>query len=215
MSWRMPVFFVLGMLTAFFDLLTAPVLAFGIPALIICRKDTLQTVRSKPDIWKNWLRIWCGYPAVWLAGYVLSWGTKLILDGFVTGDFNSTIQQFFLRLGTSANQGTRCSRLDALGMNFRILLDNTQMVFGLICIMLGILLIWHLIQWKRHKEIVNIPLIAGYLFLASMPFAVILLMANHTYIHGWMTYRGLSLTFASLLMLLTAFQPAPEEKKID
>ncbi|MBQ6596476.1 MAG: hypothetical protein IJH79_02890, partial [Lentisphaeria bacterium] len=62
-DWRGPIFFSSGMLTAFFDLLTAPVLAFGIPAMIICGRDTLKEEKAGNQSRTAWLRIWFGYPA--------------------------------------------------------------------------------------------------------------------------------------------------------
>ena len=68
-----------------------------------------------------------------------------------------------------------------------------------------------LLKWKKHELTFNSRLGVGYLMLAVMPVAVIMLMVKHTYIHFWMTYRGLALTFASLFMLLTAFEPKKAE----
>ena len=97
-------------------------------------------------------------------------------------------------------------------MNFRTLFDNTQLIFALIIVVSIVLLMVNIIKWKKHLMTFNSRLFCGYLMLAAMPVAVLWLMANHTYIHCWMTYRGLALTFAALFMSLTAFQPKTEKK---
>ena len=205
--WRGPFFYALGMLTAFFDLLTAPILAFGIPALFICGKDFLQAESAAGRTWKNWFRIWCGYPAAWLAGYIMSWGTKILLGICFAGNAQEVFQQIFLRIGTS-DRSMEFTRWQSIGKNFQFLYDNSQLVLLLAGIILVLFLAVKIYQWKKHKLVFNGVLFLGYLMLALMPVAVIFLMANHTYVHGWMTYRGLALTFAALFMSLTAFQPA-------
>ena len=209
-SWRGPLFFTSGMLTAFFDLLTAPILAFGIPALFICGKDFLQAESTDGRSWKNWFRIWCGCPAAWLAGYIMSWGTKILLGICFAGGAQQIFQQIFLRIGTS-NSSIKFTRWQSLVKNFQFLYDNTQLILLAAGIVLVLFLMVKIYQWKKHKLFFNSRLFLGYLMLAVMPVAVIIFMANHTYIHGWMTYRGLALTCAALFMSLTAFQP---EKKV-
>ena len=96
--------------------------------------------------------------------------------------------------------------------NFDFLCDHSRLLLFAILIRAGVLLILSLIRLKMGKAVFCLPLFLGYLFLASMPVIVILLMANHTYLHAYMTYRGLSLTVAALFMSLSAFQtvdPAP------
>ena len=206
---RGPVFFTLGMLTAYFDLLTAPVLSFGIPALFICGKDFSRLECREQKDWKNWFKIWCGYPAAWIAGYILSWGTKMLLGIGVSGDVQGVIGQIFLRVGTI--RGTqKISRWEAVLENFRILYENTQLVLSVTVSVLALLLIAKIYDWKMRNLFFNRSLFFGYLMLALIPLAVIFLMANHTYIHSWMTYRGLALTFSALVMSLTAFQPKTE-----
>ena len=204
-------FYVLGMLTAFLDLLTAPILAFGIPALFICGKDFLQAESANGRNWKNWFRIWCGYPAAWLAGYVMSWGTKILLGICFAGNAQQVFHQIFLRIGTS-ERSMAFTRWQAIVKNFQFLFQNSQLILLLTGIILVLLLMVKIYQWRKHKLVFNSRLFLGYLMLAVMPIAVVFLMANHTYIHGWMTYRGLALTCAALFMSLTAFQP---EKEVD
>ncbi|MBR4664578.1 MAG: hypothetical protein IKO93_11960 [Lentisphaeria bacterium] len=213
-DWRGPIFFSLGMLTAFFDLLTAPVLAFGIPAMIICGRDAQMEEKGGNRSRTAWLRIWFGYPAAWLAGYIISWGTKILLGVLSGGNWNEIIQQILLRSGNSF-EGKKITMLDALQENFRDITSNSSLVLILVLCWFVYFLIRRLIEWKQGKLYFIPGIVLGYLFLAVMPIAVIMLMVNHTYQHAYMTFRGLSLTFASLLMLLTAFQPVAEEKKPD
>ena len=211
-DWRGPVFFSLGMLTAYFDLLTAPVLAFGIPAMIICGRDARKEEKAGNKSWTVWLRIWFGYPAAWLAGYIISWGTKILLGVLSGGTWTEIINQILLRSG-STFEGRKITVLDALQENFRDITSNSSLVLILVLCWFGYFLIRRMIEWKKGNLQFSLRIMLGYLLLAFMPIAVIMLMVNHTYQHAYMTFRGLSLTFASLLMLLTSFQPAAEEKK--
>jgi hypothetical protein len=202
------------MLTAYFDLLTAPVLAFGIPAMIICGRDARKEEKAGNKSWTVWLRIWFGYPAAWLAGYIISWGTKILLGVLSGGTWTEIINQILLRSG-STFEGRKITVLDALQENFRDITSNSSLVLILVLCWFGYFLIRRLTEWKKGNLQFSLRIMLGYLLLAFMPIAVIMLMVNHTYQHAYMTFRGLSLTFASLLMLLTSFQPAAEEKKIN
>lgn len=211
-DWRRPFFFSLGMATAFFDLLTAPVLAFGIPAMIICGRDAQMEEKVGNRNWKTWFRIWFGYPAAWLAGYIFSWGTKILLGVLTGGTWAEIIHQIQLRSGNTF-EGKKISMLDALQENFRDITSNSSVVLILALCWFVFFLIRRLIEWKQGKLYFSPRILLGYLFLALMPLAVIILMPNHTYQHAYMTFRGLSLTFASLLMLPTAFLPITDKKK--
>ena len=206
LRWRRPVFFILGMLTAYLDMLTAPVLAFGIPALFVCGWDTLREESSGRKDWTTWLRIWFGYPAAWLVGYVLSWGMKILAGGWLCGNLADAFSQMLLRVGNSSPE-KQFSRLEAVKRNFEMLFDGSQLFVILLGIIAGIFLVRDLIRLKRKEVFFDIRLSVGYLFLAVMPILVFLLMANHVFIHYWMTYRGLGLTCAALIMIHTAFRP--------
>ncbi len=207
---RGPIFFSSGMLTAFFDLLTAPVLAFGIPAMIICGRDAQMEEKAGNRSWKTWFRIWFGYPAAWLVGYVISWGAKILLGVLSGGTWIEIIKQILLRSGNSF-EGKKISMLDTLQENFRDITSNSSVVLILVLCWFVYFLILRLIEWKQGKQYFSLKIVSGYLLLMLMPLAVICLMPNHTYQHAYMTFRGLSLTFASLLMSLTAFQPKTEK----
>lgn len=209
-DWRGPFFFSLGMLTAYFDLLTAPVLAFGIPAMVICGRDARKAEKTGNKSPSAWFRIWFGYPAAWLSGYILSWGTKILLGVLSGGNWTEIIQQIQLRSGSSF-EGRQITILDALQRNFRNITSDSSMVLILVLCWFAVFLIRRLIEWKQGKLYFSPRILIGYLFLALMPVAVIVLMPNHTYQHAYMTFRGLALTFASLPMLLSAFLPVTEE----
>lgn len=212
---RGPVFFSLGMLTAYFDLLTAPVLAFGIPAMVICGRDAAKEEKAGNNSRKTWFRIWFGYPAAWLAGYIISWGTKILLGVLSGGTWTEIIQQILLRSGNTF-EGKKITMLDALQQNFRNITSDSSLVLILVLCWFVYFLIRRLIEWKQGKLYFSLRIMSGYLVLMLMPLAVIILMPNHTYQHAYMTFRGLALTFAALFMSLTAFQPVVKhcEKRV-
>ena len=206
LTLRGPVFFTLGMLTAYFDLLTAPILTFGIPALIICGKDLHQETVNGHTGWKTWIRIWFGYPAIWLAGYAASWGTKILLGIWCCGTWNQFVHQITLRTG-SVHLEKEISRGSALLRNVNNIIYDSTLVFFLLLAVLVVLLIMNLLELNRGRMFFDIRFFLGYLTLAVIPVAIILLMANHTFLHAYFTYRGMAMSFAALLMTLTAFRP--------
>ena len=76
-NWNRAVilFFVIGALTTYFDLLTTPMVALAVPL-------TVYMLYKKPDnAWRTVIML----SLAWLAGYALLWATKWVLSALITG----------------------------------------------------------------------------------------------------------------------------------
>ena len=200
-------FLIVGMLTSFLDLLTAPLLTLGMPLSIAL----LMRVRQGTSTRDNWVFTgsvivsWClGYLGAWLAKWALAW---VALD---SNQIAIAARQVAVRTGVG---GGPSQILGAVWRNVRLLFplfvnDGVGLVDGLVLnprflplVFLGVLAICTLIlfrkpwpEFRRYSPLVA-PLILPYLWFA--------VASNHSGLHPWMTYRiqAMAILAAAILSL--------------
>lgn len=176
--------FVIGSLTAYFDLLTTPLLTIGIPliAWILAHRDDNQSFgETLLEIIKM--------STAWGLAFALTWGTKWILatlttDANIWADAMSNVAH---RSGYIEDY----TRMDAIAVNFSLL--NTKFI-AIIAIIMIVLMAFH---YRREGWRPALLL----LLLAFVPYIWYFAVANHSYEHFWFTYR---LQIISIMALFSA-----------
>lgn len=179
-------FFVLGSLTAYFDLLTAPMLTLGLPLLVML---ALKPEEKMQDAFKGLTLA----SLLWAIGYGLTWVAKWILATLLTSEniWKDGLHNLSNRSGVLDEHG----RWDAL-------MENMDMLpWSIIIIALAVILVlacWHFYRqgWRRA-----LPL----LVVALIPWLWYLFAANHSYLHNWFTYRAQAVSVAGLLLAAMQF----------
>lgn len=181
--------FALGSLTAFFDLLTCPMLTWGIP---MCVYLAMQQRHPLPAPFLHRLRDWVAASLLWVVGYGLTWVSKWGIATLLTGEnvIRDGAAQFSVRAGTSIDY----SRLDALTHNLDLL------PWSFVCITLLILAVMAL--WRFNRR--GLPTALLCLLTAIVPLAWYLVVADHSYLHFWFTYRSLAVTVMALFFALAS-----------
>ena len=187
-------FLAIGALTSFFDLLTSPLITFGIPfsfSIIIFRKQHKIPIMSL-----------ISRGLVWAIGYIGAWAGKWLIGSIVLHKniFSDAITQLTFRTSNTL-KGANITYFDVLEHNFSSFGD-------IVAILLLILLLAYIIYLiKMRKTYHMIPkkeLIANIITLvvvALIPFIWYAVTTNHSYIHSWMTYRNLCLSIFALFCL--------------
>lgn len=172
-------FFVLGSLTAFLDLITVPTLTLGLPLLVLLamRKDQLkQGVVTILQV-----------SLFWLAGYALTWLTKWGLATLLTGEniFADAVGQ-----GSrwSENGGSYISEAISSCLGF---LHWKYVLVALVALVIAAVV---------HPRKTGWPAVVTYLLVALIPFAYYVVMAHPAQHHAWFNYRALAVAVAALLM---------------
>ena len=179
-------FFVLGSLTAYFDLLTAPMLTLGLPLLVML---ALKPKEKLSGAFKGLTLA----SLLWAVGYGLTWVTKWILATLLTSE-NIWKDGFH-------NLSNRSGVLDDYG-RWDALMDNMDLLpWTFIFLALAVILVlacWHFHRqgWRRA-----LPL----LVVALIPWVWYLFAANHSYLHSWFTFRAQAVTVAGLLLAAMQF----------
>ena len=178
-----PLFFILGALTCYFDLLTVPIISLGIPMLVwACVKEQDgKLVKSILEIIKN--------SVIWGIGYVGSWSFKWLLIAIFT---NHSIAEEVSGKLTERAGVWKGSRMDVLPMNFDLL---ELPLFYIVIAVLGLLITFFFTQKRWYLSVL-------FLFIALMPIAWLLVTAQHAQLHNWFTYRSLWVTLSGVLLAL-------------
>lgn len=191
-------FLILGMLTSYFDLLTYPLVTWGIP--LIWWLVTDGSDREE--------RFWVGRVIRsgfgWIAGYAGMWAMKWALASAVLHQdvFESAMNEVFFRSGTLEGEVySLAARCEALYVNWK---HYEYKVFGMI---LAVWLVWWVCRtvlnggWRRDSKR------RALLLTGASSVVWYFVLANHTQIHHFFTYRIFSVSV--LAFLATALCSVP------
>ncbi|MCK9291878.1 MAG: hypothetical protein WCR58_08205 [Bacteroidales bacterium] len=188
------VFLILGALTAYFDLLTVPLLTFGMPFLVWIS----LLIRENSFTYTRFLRDGLTGGLLWLLAYAFIWASKWVLVAWFT-DFHiwKDVQHFLLMRSGATDQG----RWDAVRVNFN------QMPLVWINLAALLLLLRSLSRLSRQ----HIMAALGFIAIGLLPYIWFFVMANHSAVHFWFTYRIQAVSISALMLALIVLHK-PREK---
>lgn len=180
------IFFTMGALTSFFDLLTTPQLTLGIPLTALLLAD-----RRKADMQHILLLSVC-----WAAGYSMLWLSKLPVAWLLTGD-NLADEFLSNAVGRSSAGLSELLELVAekLGGN-AVMVVGSLIVLGIACLLGFCLWIWQRIRHGAYQPGRRYWLLP----IALLTPCWYLLMLQHSIIHYWFTWRALAVSLFCLLL---------------
>lgn len=194
-------FFVIGILTNFFDFLTVPIVTLVVPliiySLLITRKN------QKAITLRNILQYIFLFSINWGIGYAATWLCKWILmDMF----FNRTM------LKTALEQVMyRTNTLDNFNA-FNVISVNMQYIY--VSLFISLICTFTMININRKKYEFNFKyfndekkqlLILPYVILSVTPFFLYILLKNHSYYHAFFTYRNLLILVLCINLCIEEF----------
>lgn len=188
-----------GCLTSYLDLLTCPLVSFGIPcALCLCLAAT---------DWKGGLKLALTALICWGIGYGGMWAGKWLLSALLGGEDIGLLETLQLRssaMGAPDPLGAVALIVKRLLVQLRVPMLGAALLLALV---LGVLFLRRS-PWEKLKSLEWLPWAA----LCLLPFFWIAFTQNHSYIHRWFVYRLLAIcVFGGLCMLarLAEKRPAP------
>ena len=194
---RLPeLFLTLGSLVCFFDFLTFPVLALGYP-LLIC---LLMQSRENAGAGGLWLRLFV-LSAVWMGGYALTWLSKALVGGVLTGQnvLEEILSNVVFRLNGDYATDRKVTAWIAIRENLSSYFMGSNIAFWLLC---GLAYALRTLSSKAalRKWLCCLPVLA----VACYPIVWYCVLQNHVRMHFWMTYRMLAVSFFSLMAYLAS-----------
>jgi len=188
-------FFILGALTAFFDLLTTPLLIFGFPAYVYFFYLLKRGGAPGPRALLQRLLAIGGF---WFAGYGGLWTVRFALSALVIGP--EAINEI---LATAANRinGDWDSVKHFIGAASLENFEAFKPLWG----GAAFLVFFVLPFIRRRRRIAAAALLRRapvFAALALAPFVWFEILSNHSQIHGLFTHANLILTFIPLSLIL-------------
>lgn len=191
------IFFITGALTAFFDLLTAPLVTLGFllivsTELVVSEKFSLQAVFAQYKKILLHVVLWSvGYASVWISKWVL---VDVVYNAGVIEDALGHV------LNRTVNKpADDFSYLKVLTLNIQQLIGYSKFSKYCVLILASVCLGIFCVLKKSFKSIFYATVLC--LPLLLLPYAWYLFAANHSYLHVWYTYRAQLVTVGAGALL--------------
>ena len=191
------IFFVIGMLTNFFDFLTVPIVTYAMPLTIYFllkqRQEELTVKQTIFDIIKLGL--------LWGIGYGFTWFTKWLLTELIFG--KNIIETAITQVLYRSNGYKNYTLLNVIKYNI------IYVIFQLIpSAIITIFSTKIYVIMRKNKQKTNMSnkqiliAILPYVIISIIPFIWYALLQNHSFNHEFFTYRNLLLTFLGICLCL-------------
>lgn len=182
-------FFIVGTLSTYFDLLTYPLVTLGIPlVLALLFENKKDTKLLKLFIKAIELGI------LWALGYGLLFATKWVVASLILhrNEIAVAIDALFFRV--NGNEQYPVTRMTVLKNNF-----NCFFVPIAKYIMIATSILWAGLFIFFRKKINECKVILPILCIAIVPYLWYIILAGHSSIHFWFTYRIQAVTAFAIL----------------
>ena len=188
-------FFITGSLTAYFDLMTTPLLTLGIPLLVVL-SDKKNDESSLGTIIKGIIII----ALLWGLGYSFTWVFKWILATWLTGTNVLADALSISKYRINGDVGAEIAGRSSITVWDSLSANLSKCPLGLILPMLVVLAITACFAFNKK----GVKMAVAYAFVSLFPILYYIVIANQTYVHCWFTYRALIVTVAGVLMALAS-----------
>ena len=198
-SGSLILFFAAGMVTNFFDMLTAPLLTLGIPLIVLFGIFCDPLSEGKSSDLRSGLVLIFSAALSWAVGYALCWASKWAIGSIVLGKnvFQDAFVTAKFRIG--GNEAYPLSRLTMFKLNFETYFFAKGHKPAAI---LAVLLAGCWIRLLRARtEFRPVPFVLIVL-IGIMPYAWYFVFANHSQLHYFYTYRIQAITLYALFAAL-------------
>ncbi len=184
-------FLIVGIVTSYIDFLTYPLISFGLPLLFLLYMDSNDEIGLLKII---------RYGIDWSIGYVGMWGSKWILASVITGNniISDALDQISHRAAAQTDDGRALNIFQVWSSN---LCNYVNIVYGFLIIVVLLLVIkafWDsrdlLKKTKRFEW--------KYIAVAFTPFIWYAAFQNHSYAHGYFTFRALVVTVFAMMLFV-------------
>ena len=188
-------FLVVGSVTNFLDFLTSPLVSLGlllVPACLLYTREKEYTAGHGIGYLVHKSVLWVlGYGGTWLAKWCVS---SVLLKRNVIKD---AIETIIYRTEGAADEVI--NRFDVLQRNL-----STMFPKGAIAVAAALFVMWIFLLVKKHQSLQQIKNAAPVVLLAGYPVVWYFVLANHSQIHSYFTYRTLEITIFAVLAFMAA-----------
>lgn len=201
-------FFVIGACTCFFDLLTTPLVTFGIPAVLyfLCKQQEKES--SLKEVIKDFFKI----GIAWITGFALLWLAKWVIADVLYGRnlIAVSLEQIGYRINGEVEKVNLWKEYSIIIRQNFFYLTSFPMILVIIA-SIGYLV-------ARIKKVgqmkVRIEELFPYLVIGILPFVWYLVLRNHSAFHSFFTYRNWILTLLGVQMIVIKIAGYKKERNV-
>ena len=178
--------FITGMVTAYFDLLTAPLLTLGLP-LIVYMILQGEEKKSVYEFYKS-IFLLCIF---WFIGYAAAWASKWILVCIFFADVDALnlVNAINYRISTYGY-----TRWDAIARNFSLI----PLVW--LNLVLSFLLLLTFLSFNKK----GIMQAIAFLLVGLLPYIWYFILSSHSHPHWWFTYRAQVISMSCVMLFFVS-----------
>lgn len=188
-------FFITGSLTAYFDLMTTPLLTLGIPLLVVL-SDKKNDENTLSAIIKEIMII----VLLWGLGYSFTWVFKWILATWLTGTNVLADALSISKYRINGDVGAEIAGRSSITVWDSLYANLSKCPLGLILPIVLVLAITACFAFNKK----GVKMAVACAFVSLFPILYYIVIANQTYVHCWFTYRALIVTVSGVLMALAS-----------
>lgn len=204
-------FFVVGSVTNFIDLLTAPLVTLGLTAItyfLLLQKD-----EEKVSVKKYILEL-IKIGAMWCIGYGLTWVSKWVITELVYGRpiVSQAIQQAMFRSKLPIYNGHELfGAMDVIERNLEFLSRPTMLVIAAIAIIY--MMVMAIKNYKKDVDFgENFKKCIPYILIFFFPIVWYLALKQHSFTHVNFTYRLLCISVICVLIIASIILKEKKEE---
>jgi hypothetical protein len=190
---RIYIFLLAGILTAYFDLLTYPLITLGVPliAYLCTDRECILSV-------KRCIKAVISYSITWGIGYVGMWAMKWIIASVFTDEnvIADAMEQFLFRTGHFSKKYTY---LTTLKLNLGVC-NKTVLALVFLCMLLCLIVL----KIRNHSRVDKrmLPGMGVAFCVTTYPYIWYFFTENHSSCHSYFTWRELGISVFGILLLL-------------
>lgn len=194
-------FFITGIITCYLDFLTTEIITLFVPLIILL---TIRYKNNKISNIKESIKTMLWPIILWLIGYVGMWFAKWILASII---LNINAFDYVIEYAKKRINGTEFVSqnyiLETIPRNFKMLFPiKFLLAEGYFYFIIGILIIFEII-FIRKKEIKKLWFSFILLLISLLPYIRYLVLANHSYLHSFFTFRSQIITIMAIILAIT------------
>ena len=191
-------FFIVGMVTSYFDFLTYPLVTLAFPLCIF--------LYIKDDTIGKKLKNMVLYSVEWFVGFGGMWAAKWLISDLLTD--SNIIKDAMLTVFTRTQSAENTTRF---GGFWPVVVKNADVYFNWVFLLLVVILaLYFFVKGLRKglkKTVLSIPSEGCFFLLACYPFVWYFVMQNHSEEHWQFTCRILAVTiFAGITGMIRIFE---------
>ena len=185
-------FFVEGILIAYLDLLTYPLVNVG---FLLC----FALIVDENSHWIEKIKKTLINTILWFVGYAGMWASKWLISSFLLkrNVLTDAMEAASIRMSSSS--------ADSSWTYWEVVKRNIEHCPDIIIPLCIIFMLYIIVRIFRNGiELQSIKNSVSYIIIAIMPFAWYFVLKNHSQIHAFFTHRELAVAYLAVLFFFTA-----------